>query len=147
MQLTKQTDFAFRVLIFLATMPPSSQAQIQQIAAKYTISKSHVMKIVQKLVHHGYITAKRGHNGGLLLGKQPNQISLKAIIQLMEQTLEPVNCEESGCLLTGSCLLKSHLITAQERYLSYLENIYLSDVITAKTKEILFYTNYDTALD
>lgn len=138
MQLTKQTDFAFRVLIYLAAMPESSQTQIQQIANRYGISKSHVMKIVQKLVHHGYVAAKRGHNGGLSLGKSANQISLKAIIQLMEQTLDPINCKESACLLTENCLLKSHLIAAQERYLTYLETIYLSDVISSKTKDILF---------
>ncbi len=146
MQLTKQTDFTFRTLIFLASMPESSPVQIQQIAKKYNISKSHVMKIVQKLVHHGYVTAKRGHNGGLSLGKLPNQISLKAIIQLMEQTLDPVNCAESGCILTGNCLLKSHLIEAQERYLAYLEHIYLSDIVTPRTKDILF-TQIITDLD
>lgn len=138
MQLTKQTDFAFRVLIYLASSDETTRSQIYQIAERYGISKSHVMKIVQKLSHHGYISAKRGLNGGITLGKSSKKISLKEVVLLMEQTLDPVNCKESGCILTGNCLLKSHLLSAQEQYLSYLNNVYLYDVVTSSTKEILF---------
>lgn len=142
MQLTKQTDFAFRVLIYLAeNYQDDSLSQIQHIAQRYDISKNHLMKVVQKLSNHGYITAKRGHQGGLRLGKPAQQITLKEIVVLIEQTLDPANCDQPSCILKSDCRLKMHLLKAQEHFLSYLASVTIADLLTSSTHEILFHPN------
>lgn len=141
MQLTKQTDFAFRVLIYLATHQSSETlSQIQQISDFYNISKNHLMKVVQKLSNHGYILAKRGHQGGLKLGKNAQDITLREIVELIEQTLDPVNCmqQDSPCILHGDCRLKMYLNQAQEAFLARLEKATLADLLNKSTHEIIF---------
>lgn len=66
MQLTKQTDYAFRVLIYLGSQKADQLTTIQAIADSFDISKSHVMKVVQKLVSHGFVQSVRGPNGVLV---------------------------------------------------------------------------------
>ncbi|MCH9742912.1 MAG: Rrf2 family transcriptional regulator [Proteobacteria bacterium] len=134
MQLTKQTDFAFRVLIYLASMPAQELVSIQAIAARFAISKSHVMKVVQKLAHAGYIEAVRGARGGLKMGKAAEQVSLKEIVVLMEATLEPINCASPACLIRDVCLLKSHLCQAQTQFLNALAGIRLADIVNPAVK-------------
>lgn len=141
MQLTKQTDFAFRVLIYLASITADETSHIQTIAERFAISKSHLMKIVQKLAQHGYIQSTRGHKGGLKLGKPANTITLKEIIELMETTLEPVNCQRPLCLINGCCLLKNHLAQAQAQYLSYLASITLADLINPTIQHQIMHQN------
>ncbi|HEY9033707.1 MAG TPA: Rrf2 family transcriptional regulator, partial [Pseudomonadales bacterium] len=64
MQLTKQTDFAFRTLLYLARQPADELVNIQQLCDYYAISPNHLAKVVVKLGHLGYIRTVRGKGGG-----------------------------------------------------------------------------------
>jgi Rrf2 family nitric oxide-sensitive transcriptional repressor len=136
MQLTKHTDFAFRTLIYLASTE-EDLTTIQAIADRFGISKSHAMKIVNKLVHAGWIRAVRGKNGGISLGCDPREISLTAVIKLMETTLEPVNCHNPPCLILNACVLKGVLSGAQQAYFDYLEPFTLAQMLNDKTQALL----------
>ena len=131
MQLTKHTDFAFRILIYLASTD-EELTRIQQLADGFDISKSHVMKIVNKLVHQGWIASVRGKNGGIRLGRSARDIRLNEVVLLMEKTLDPVNCEEPLCALTVACKLKGVLLQAQDQYLKHLEGFTLEDLVDRK---------------
>lgn len=144
MQLTKQTDFAFRVLIYLASKPAQELSQIQTIATRFDISRSHVMKIVQKMANSGLIESVRGQGGGLRLAKPTDQINLREVVELMEATLNPVNCHEPVCLIETSCVLKSYLYQAQESYLAHLSQFTLSDIVTPKIRQQIFITDIST---
>lgn len=139
MQLTKQTDFAFRVLIYLGTAP-ESWATIQTIASDFSISKSHLMKVVQKLVQHGYVSALRGKHGGIKLAQAPQSITLRAVIEHMETTLDPINCFEPPCVLGHGCALKRFLWQANGHYLTYLEQVTLADILPV-TRPVEFSLN------
>ncbi len=146
MQLTKQTDFAFRVLIYLASKPAQDLSQIHLIATRFDISRSHVMKIVQKLANSGLIESVRGQGGGLKLAKPSNQINLREVVELMEVTLSPVNCHEPVCLIENACVLKNYLYQAQESYLAHLAQFYLSDIVTPQVRHEIFVTDISTQL-
>lgn len=138
MQLTKQTDFAFRVLIYLASKPAQDLSQIQTIALRFDISRSHVMKIVQKMANSGLIESIRGQGGGLKLAKPTQDINLREVVELMEATLNPVNCHEPMCLIENSCVLKNYLYQAQESYLAHLSRFTLSDIVTSQVRQEIF---------
>ncbi|MDA3834505.1 MAG: Rrf2 family transcriptional regulator [Spirochaetales bacterium] len=144
MQLTKQTDFAFRVLIYLASKPTEGLSQIHIIATRFDISRSHVMKIVQRMANSGLVKSVRGQGGGLKLAKPANQISLREVVELMETTLNPVNCHEPVCLIETSCVLRNYLYQAQESYLAHLSQFYLSDIVTPQVRQEIFVTDIST---
>jgi len=137
MQLTKHTDYAFRILIFLATLEKDKLTTIKQLTEGFDISKSHTMKIVNKLVHQNWVKATRGKNGGVQLGIAASEISLKEVVLLMEQTLEPVNCDSPLCALKTACQLKGILVQAQEQYLSHLGNFTIGDLVNNKTIDVI----------
>lgn len=138
MQLTKQTDFAFRVLIYLASKKQGELSNIQMISERYDISKSHLMKVVQKLVSHGLIQSVRGQQGGIYLKKALHEISLRQVVDLMEVTLNPVNCDEPICKIHDVCQLKEYLNQAQDQYLSYLEQFTLADIVNDSIRQEIF---------
>ncbi|MBD3612432.1 MAG: Rrf2 family transcriptional regulator [Hydrogenovibrio crunogenus] len=138
MQLTKQTDFAFRVLIYLASKKTGELSNIQMISDRYEISKSHLMKVVQKLVSHGLVTSVRGQHGGIYLEKELHEITLREVIELMEATLTPVNCDEPGCKIKEVCQLKIYLVEAQNQYLTYLEQFTLADIVNDTIRQEIF---------
>lgn len=126
MRLTKHTDYAFRVLIYLASMPADQLSTVQEIAEKFDVSRSHIMKIVHKLAGAGLVQASRGQHGGLKLGQPKEAIGLRRVIELMEATLTPVNCDV--CIIRGNCALKNILLGAQRQFLEHLEQFTLADL-------------------
>ena len=136
MQLTRHTDFAFRSLMFLASMPTDT-ATIQQIADRFTIPKSHLMKVVSTLSGNGYVRSTRGKQGGISLAKPAADITLKEIVVLMEKTLEPFDCAGQNCIILPSCQLKHAFNGAQEQYLNYLGQYTVADVINNDTSNAL----------
>lgn len=128
MRLTKHTDYAFRVLIYLASIPPDRLATVQEIAERFDVSRSHIMKVVQKLAAANIVHASRGQHGGIRLGQAKEAINLRAVIELMEATLAPVNCDEPLCIIKKNCLLKNILFDAQRHYLEFVEQYTLADL-------------------
>jgi Rrf2 family transcriptional regulator, nitric oxide-sensitive transcriptional repressor len=128
MHLTKHTDYAFRVLIYLASMPEDRLSTVQEIAGQFDVSRSHIMKIVHKLAGAGLIHASRGQNGGIKLGQPKESIDLRSVIELMEATLAPVNCDDPVCIIKKNCALKNILFDAQRQYLEHLEHYTLADL-------------------
>ena len=137
MQLTKHTDYAFRILIFLATLEKGRLTTIKQLTEGFDISKSHAMKIVNKLVHKQWVKSVRGKNGGIQLGIAANEITLRSVVELMEQTLEPVNCDSPLCAIKSACQLKGILCQAQEQYLEYLGKFTLENLIDKQTVDVI----------
>ncbi len=132
MQLTKHTDYAFRVLLYLAGMQ-EERTTIQGITDAFDVSKAHLMKVVNKLTTKGWIKSTRGKNGGICLGVEARDICLKEVVVYMEKTLDPINCDTPMCPINGVCRLKPILFQAQAEYLNHLANYTLADLLDQKT--------------
>lgn len=142
MHLTKHTDYAFRVLIYLASMPEDRLSTVQEIAGQFDVSRSHIMKIVHKLAGAGLVHASRGQHGGIKLGQPKESIDLRSVIELMEATLAPVNCDDPVCIIKKNCALKNILFDAQRQYLEHLEHYTLAD-LAEPTVSIIRLLNMD----
>lgn len=132
MQLTKQTDYAFRTLLYLATLEPGEKAQIKQICEYYDISSNHLAKIVLRLSRLGFIHSHRGKNGGLTLAKKPETINLGEIVSTFESGMNPVNCEEPSCRISTDCLLKGVLVDAMQAFISHISQFTLHDILLSR---------------
>jgi len=82
-RLTLHTDYALRMLMFLALAPERAHT-IEDIATRYGISRNHLMKVAQTLVQAGFVESLRGRGGGLRLAREPNSIRLGAIVRATE---------------------------------------------------------------
>ncbi len=71
------------------------QLNAQQIADKTGFSKNHIAKILQQLVKNNYLASTRGPKGGFVIKKDPKEITMIEIYQLIEGDLE----ESSSCKL------------------------------------------------
>ena len=82
MQLNQSTDYAIRIILYLAKaarIVPSSK-----LAVAIGISPRYLLQIGAKLRDANLITVSYGTTGGYVLAKPPKEISLFEIISLME---------------------------------------------------------------
>ena len=131
MQLNLQTDYALRLLIFLASCEPSSRlASTGDIAEVYDISANHLGKVTAKLSDLGYIETVRGRSGGIRLAKPPSEIGIGQVIRQTEPQFELTECmgESSDCTLEPVCQLRGVLLEARRDFLARLEDFTLADV-------------------
>jgi len=136
MKLTKHTDYAFRVLLYVAVKKDNELSTIKEVTQAFDMSRDHVMKIVQKLSKSGLIYAIRGKQGGIRLGRPANEIIIADVISLMESTLMPVNCEQPMCGIKQGCKLAEILFEAQDKYLAHLKQYSLADLIPANSQTV-----------
>jgi Rrf2 family nitric oxide-sensitive transcriptional repressor len=126
MKLTRYTDYALRVLIYLA-INPDRQCSIAEIAKSYGISENHLMKVVQQLARDGLLASTRGRGGGIRLGKNPEEIRIGAVVRLTEPDMDLAEC--STCVIHGVCGLTSAFGRATSLFLKVLDEYTLADVV------------------
>jgi|TARA_B100000315_G_scaffold259966_1_gene318383 Rrf2 family nitric oxide-sensitive transcriptional repressor len=129
MHFTVFTDYAFRVLIYLA-LNTERRATIHDIAEGYDVSKNHLMKVVNLLAKAGFVSANRGPNGGLELAMQADKIMVGEIVRLTEDNSKLVECMGSGnqCVITPACGLKSVLSEALQSFFKVLDKYSIKDL-------------------
>ena len=93
MRLTQYSDFALRVLIYLATIPNDDElVRIDDIAKSYGISKNHLTKVIHQLSKLKVIDSARGKNGGIRLAMHPKNINVGNIVRQTEPDFFVVAC-------------------------------------------------------
>lgn len=135
MRLNLQTDYALRLLMFLAVK--QQQASIDEIATAYGISRNHLMKVGQRLTELGYVEARRGRGGGLTLAHSPENINVGKLVRLVESTGAFVECfdpQTNQCRITGVCGLQGALSLALGDFMARLDSYTVADLVPAPSK-------------
>lgn len=129
MRLTLWTDYALRTLIFVGAK--GGLATITEIAASFDISKTHLMKVVNRLGQHGYLATVRGKGGGLRLARPPAEIRVGKVVRDTEDELAVMAClsEPGFCRIEGCCVLRRALREATEAFLATLDGYTLADLL------------------
>jgi Rrf2 family nitric oxide-sensitive transcriptional repressor len=136
MRLTKHSDYSLRVLMYLALKPDQIHT-ILHLSEKFSVSRNHLMKVVNKLSSLGYVDAIRGRDGGIRLARQSTAIRIGDVVEDMEQTLDVVDCNaDGGCVLLPGCKLKHALREATRAFVRCLNEYTLADLI-ANDKQLL----------
>lgn len=126
MKLLRMTDYALRVLIFVAERP-GRRCSVPEIAEAHGISAHHLVKIVHQLGRQGYLQTVRGRGGGISLGMAPDRINLGLLVRQFEGDDPIVDCE--SCVLKRHCKLACTLRLAEEAFYARLREETLADVI------------------
>lgn len=131
MQLKNSTDYAIRIVCYLAAQ--ERMISTSELSRKLNVSANYVPKIAKKLKNAKIVTACEGTNGGYMLAKQPENISLMDIISCVEETMAINRCLEEDCFcsrnLEDTCKIHKILLSLQNTYNNKLESVKVSDVI------------------
>lgn len=124
MQLTRHTDYALRVLLYLAGH--DGHCAISSIAARYGISHNHLMKVVHELGKAGYVSGVRGRYGGIKLAKPATEINVGEVVVAMESDFAIAACH--SCRIAGNCGLQGIFGEALSAFLEVLQRYSLADL-------------------
>jgi len=121
--------------MFLASK--EGQHSIAEIAVGYSISKNHLMKVVQRLVAEGFVESVRGRSGGLKLAQPASDLNVGKIVRSMEDMenfVECFNASTNRCVVTPACGLRHVLAGGVEAFIRHLDQFTVADLVKNKGK-------------
>lgn len=137
MKVSKKTEYGLRAMVALALMAEDNQpVPLPEVAQAEGIPEQFLDQIVAKLRRAGFVKSVRGVNGGYLLSRAPEDISIGAVVRLLEGSLAPIGCigEESTsspdfCGRVRTCHTRNVWLRVMLAVAKALDSISLADVM------------------
>jgi len=90
--LTAKGKYGLKALVYLAQMPPGELALVADVAEANNIPKKFLDAILGDLRNAGLVMSRKGKGGGYRLAKTPDQITVGAIVRVLDGPLAPIAC-------------------------------------------------------
>jgi Rrf2 family transcriptional regulator, iron-responsive regulator len=135
MRLTKQTNYAIRMLMYCAANRDEPVSRVADIAKSYNVSELFLFKILQPLTKAGITQTLRGRNGGIKLGRSASEITLLDVVRVTEDGFTMAECFNEGgsdCPLIDMCSLNSALREALNAFFTVLASHSIADLVANK---------------
>jgi Rrf2 family protein len=129
--ITRATEYACLAMLHLAQRGQGVLCDTASIAEDKRIPPSFLPKVVHQLSKAGLVLAKRGPGGGIELARDPQQVTLREVIEAVEGALVVNVCTSEGlssCYRTG-CGLQQAFSQAQLAYREALASFTLSQLV------------------
>ncbi len=132
MRITLESDYALRIVTAIAEGEDVIDAKT--ISAKTLVTQRFTLKILHKLVTGGLVLSFKGVKGGYKLAKEPTEITLKNVIELIDGPIAIARCVDSdeSCSLNcdkTACIYHHIFDTVSYELAKKLDSITISDVI------------------
>lgn len=107
MKLSTKGRYGLRAVLDIALNSEEEAVSLSSIAERQSISISYLEQLIAKLKKAEIVNSIRGAQGGYILSKSPDEISVGDILRALEGDLNPVDCSEitgEGSVCSGSDL-------------------------------------------
>lgn len=85
-------DYGLRALVFLAARAEQTKpVQIHAIAERQQIPEDYLRQLLVQLRAAGLVRSVRGPHGGYLLAKEPKEISMGEVVEVLEGAPENIH--------------------------------------------------------
>lgn len=135
MRVSAKVDYALRAAVELAAADdPSVPTKAEAIARAQDIPVKFLENILQSLRHAGIVQSKRGPDGGHLLARPSDEISLADVIRAIDGPLAGVSGQSPDQLeFHGSAEpLRDVWVAVRANLRAVLEHVTLADVAKGK---------------
>ncbi|AXL33754.1 Rrf2 family transcriptional regulator [Campylobacter jejuni] len=136
MLFTKASEYALLSLIYISQK--ETPQDVDSLALELDIPKSFLAKILQTLAKDGLLKSFKGAKGGFALIKEPNQYTIKEIVNSAEKKdISVFECSGGTCPNNKekNCTLMPMLVNLQNKVDEFLDSITLEDIMKNNGKK------------
>lgn len=134
LKITRETDYALLIMTHLAKHKMAQSAS--QIASICHLSPAFTSKILKILTKEKLLTSIRGSQGGYLLEKKPEDVTLLEIIAVIEGPMSINDCanDHTACERSHHCELTPHWALINKILHREFSNISLASLVALPTQ-------------
>lgn len=146
MRFSTRTRYGVRALIDLGLYYKGKPVLVKEIAKRQGVSERYLEHIMLSLKKAGFLRSIKGGKGGYEFLKDPKEIRIKNVVEVLEGPIVPVECvgREEICDKSNSCVARELWCNVRDEILKILDSITLKELIERQkkktgTKEEIFY--------
>lgn len=121
MEISRRTDYALRILLDLARSD-GRPVSVRAIAERQDVPYAFARGIGRELVSAGMVESSRGVTGGLVLARDPENLSVLEVVEAMQGSVSCAVCtsDPTWCKRMNGCSVHGVWSGADEMLKEYL---------------------------
>ncbi|NOY40415.1 MAG: Rrf2 family transcriptional regulator [Planctomycetes bacterium] len=132
MLFSAKTEYACLAMLELAQCFEAGEpVQVRRISERHGIPSPFLVQILQELKRAGLVSSTRGAAGGYRLNRQPEEISLAEVLDVIEGNVEPTTCTSAASPLASVLLDVCQEVAVERR--ARLSEISLASLVDRAT--------------
>ena len=137
MKLSTRGRYGTMALLDLALHQGEEPISLKTIAKRQQISLSYLEHLITHLITGGIVRSTKGPKGGISLAKNPGDIRLSQVINLLEGSMAPVECVDNPqvCSRSDSCVTRDIWSKMKKATNGVLESITLHDLVERQKRK------------
>ena len=92
MKLSRKSDYALRALFTLVEHYGKGPLPIRELAERNDIPKRFLEQIMLDMKSQKWVESLAGRDGGFILAKSPDQITMGQVVRHFDGILAPISC-------------------------------------------------------
>ena len=139
MKISTKGRYGVRILLDLARHENGNPRLIRDIAESQQISEKYISRLIIDLRRAGMVCSIRGAKGGFRLAKNPREVTLLDIVEVMEGPLSIVDCVRTPekCLRSQHCVTREIWDHLNAEIRESMRKVSLQDIIESDRKQNL----------
>jgi Rrf2 family protein len=139
MKLSRKSDYALRALFGLIASGGKAPVSIRELAERYDVPKRFLEQIMLELKSKGWVRSIAGRDGGFVLAKKPDEITMGEVVRHFDGVLAPIGCVSTThyeqCSQEPVCRFRRVLLdvrnyTARRMDAATLAAVYAGPIVT-----------------
>lgn len=133
MRLTTKGQYAVRALVMLMILRDDGPVTLKEISDVEEISLNYLEQLFSKMRKGNIVKSIKGPGGGYILARDPEDIKVGEIIEVVEESISPVACVDEG--ISSEFCIRSHKCTTQwlwaelgSRIKEFLDSVTIQDL-------------------
>jgi Rrf2 family protein len=138
LRISRQTDYAARLLLHLASLGQGASASIAEIAEERRLPVAFVRRMVAPLVAAGILRTSRGSHGGVQLARPAAEISLGDLVRAVEGPVLLNECvhTEGTCPFERRCPVHEAWTAVSDTLDAHLSAIRFDALVKASAGQV-----------
>ena len=137
MNFTTKSRYAINALAELALVNQEGGSHtLSDIASNQGIEQRYLEQLFRKLRIAGILKSKRGRYGGYEFSSCPSQISIKMVMEAVEENLDATSCSgASNCFQGKRCVSHNFWDNLNKTVDTFLEDTFITDLFQSNYKK------------
>ncbi|HHY36412.1 MAG TPA: Rrf2 family transcriptional regulator [Firmicutes bacterium] len=139
MRFSTRGRYGLKAMFVLAQHYGKGPLPLKQVAENQGISEAYLEQLIGELRKSGLVKSVRGAQGGYLLGKAPEKITVGDIIRVLEGPIAPADCvvadDADICDQADRCVTRLIWERVRDSVSEVLDSVSLADML-AQASEI-----------
>jgi Rrf2 family transcriptional regulator, cysteine metabolism repressor len=123
----------------IASAYPDRVVSVREVSEQQAISAKYLEQILRPLRAAGFVRSARGKQGGFVLGRPPETITLKDVIECLDGPLTPVDCVNcaDACAMHEVCPTRDTWVELKEAIETVLERTTIRDLVERRKRKAI----------